>query len=67
MATEIATATITEFNFYKDVILKVSTSRGSTPVFIVLGGVLQDAEAIGKEVLSCFDYLVGSEVFNDAK
>lgn len=60
-------ATMAEFPEYSDVILRVFTQRGSCPIVIVDNGARVDAEDIGNQILSLFNYTVQSEVFNTAK
>lgn len=67
MAKLIATAELREFDEYQDVILRIATTRGSFPVVIVDGGSVRSAEAIGRAVLSGFDYLVQSAVYEAAR
>jgi hypothetical protein len=56
----LATAKLCEFDEYKDVILRIHTDRGSMPIVIVSGGIVQSAERIGEQILESFDYHVES-------
>lgn len=63
---KVATAEVHESEEYRDVWVRFSTERGSSPVMLVANGVLMDAEQIGQAVLQQFSYLIRSEVFNAA-
>lgn len=67
MVTDIATVQFKEFTEFKDVVLRVFTPRGSSPVVIVSEGKIRSAEDIGEQMLGLFEYHVESPVFNEAK
>lgn len=63
----LATGRIYELDEYQDVTLRIDSTRGSFPVPIVTDGAINDAEAIGRAVLSGFSHLVESPVYEAAK
>jgi hypothetical protein len=67
MATELAVTKLWEFDEFGDVILRIQTPRGSTPVVIVDEGHRSSAQDIGEQILDTFKYLIDSEVFNRSK
>lgn len=64
MAKLIATAEMHESTEFSDVILRISTVRGSNPIAIQLDGIPKSAQEIGEQILEVFNYLVESEVLN---
>jgi hypothetical protein len=65
MTTKLATAEICEFDEYQEVVMRIFTTRGSTPIRIVdeLKGLLS-AEEIGKQIIHAFDYFIESPIVN---
>jgi hypothetical protein len=55
-----------EFEDYQDVVMRVHSTRGSSPVVIVSEGAVQSAESIGQRVLELFGYVLESAVYEAA-
>lgn len=62
----LGTGVLMEFTNFGDVILRIFTDRGSSPIIIVDGGKVQTPAAIGSAILGLFDHTVSSEVFQGA-
>lgn len=64
---DLATVQLKEFDAFNDVIMRVFTERGSSPIVIVQNGEVNSAEDVGQQVLDLFRYMVESPVFDKAQ
>jgi hypothetical protein len=59
---KLATADLHESLEYKDIVLRVYTDNGSTPVPIMIDGTIFTAEEIGLSILDLFNYRVKTDL-----
>lgn len=57
----LATAKVFEGEGYEDVVLRIYSERGSTPIVVVDEGTIKSAHEIGMQVLEAFRYTVTSK------